>query len=315
VAGRALVPTHLAQEMDQGIKTVLLLVTWAAVDVLGAAAQTEGVVTSSCCPQVFLSSSGTLEQTQSAALGIYTLSSQKIAGNPHPVYLKSTPGQDFYLYFREQDSGPRGWLVGQQLLEDVFFLTTKQEASCPAGIVGAWGTTDEKDHSFSIECHSDQVKIDCCKTITLKASPNGPIATHQGGVLGDYIKAEDVNGHTAYSGPMGTSLFFRKAGYGPDGWMVGPEVDHESFMVTTRNKGICPNEVMRGFDRDNEEDSSLRMECTVPLADLQDPGVPSSPLVEPQRKSINSSAPRNLLCHMACIKMVGMFFLLRNLLR
>ena len=30
--------------------------------------------------------------------------------------------------------------------------------------------------------------------------------------------------------------FFRKAGYGPDGWMVGPEVDHESFMVTTRNK-------------------------------------------------------------------------------
>ena len=74
--------------------------------------------------------------------------------------------------------------------------------------MGAWGTTDEKDHSFSIECHSDQVphqsinitfgwiiitfysqvKIDCCKTITLKASPNGPIATHQGGVLGDYIK-------------------------------------------------------------------------------------------------------------------------------
>ena len=28
MAGRALVPTHLAQEMDQGTKTVLLLVTW-----------------------------------------------------------------------------------------------------------------------------------------------------------------------------------------------------------------------------------------------------------------------------------------------
>ena len=28
--------------------------------------------------------------------------SQKIAGNPHPVYLKSNPGQDFYLYFRDQ---------------------------------------------------------------------------------------------------------------------------------------------------------------------------------------------------------------------
>merc|ERR1712032_1512357 len=152
------VATHLPQEMEPPTKTAILLLTWALVDVLGAAAQTEGIVTSSCCPQVFLSSSGSLEQTQSAALGIYTLSSQKIAGNPHPVYLKSTPGQD---------------------------------------------------HSFSIECHSDQVKIDCCKTITLKANPNGPIATHQGGVLGDYVKAKDVNGHTAYSGPMGTSLFFR----------------------------------------------------------------------------------------------------------
>ena len=29
---------------------------------------------------------------------------------------------------------------------------------------------------------------------------------------------------------------FRKAGHGPDGWMVGPEVDHTSFMVTTRNQ-------------------------------------------------------------------------------
>jgi len=247
-----------------------------------SAAQTEGIVTSSCCPQVFLSSSGSLGQTQSAALGIYTLSSQKIAGNDHPVYLKSTLDQDFYLYFSEQDSGPRGWLVGKELLGNAFYLTTKQEASCPAGIVGAWGTTSEKDHSFSIECHSDQVKFDCCKTISLKADPSGVIATHQGGVIGDYVKADDVNGHTAYKGPMGTSLFFRKAGHGPDGWMVGPEVDHNTFMVTTRNKGYCPNEVMGGFDRDSEEDSSLRLECTIPLADLQDPGVPTSPLNDAQ---------------------------------
>ena len=91
----------------------------------------------------------------------------------------------------------------------------------------------------------------------------------------------------------------RKAGHGPDGWMVGPEVDHNTFMVTTRNKveqlcklinsyrpsrwqGYCPNEVMGGFDRDSEEDSSLRLECTVPLADLQDPGVPTSPLNDAQ---------------------------------
>ena len=93
-------------------------------------------------------------------------------------------------------------------------MNPQQEASCPAGIVGAWGTTSEKDHSFSIECHSDQVttriildytvsilsalthlcsetsqvKFDCCKTISLKADPSGVIATHQGGVIGDYVK-------------------------------------------------------------------------------------------------------------------------------
>lgn len=281
-----------------------------------SAAQTEGIVTSSCCPQVFLSSSGSLGQTQSAALGIYTLSSQKIAGNDHPVYLKSTLEQDFYLYFSEQDSGPRGWLVGKELLGNAFYLTTKQEAPCPAGIVGAWGTTSEKDHSFSIECHSDQVKFDCCKTISLKADPSGVIATHQGGVIGDYVKADDVNGHTAYKGPMGTSLFFRKAGHGPDGWMVGPEVDHNTFMVTTRNKGYCPNEVMGGFDRDSEEDSSLRLECTVPLADLQDPGVPTSPLNEAQanRKSANNLASSVCPPCLACFKMLGIFFLFQQLL-
>ena len=36
------------------------------------------------------------------------------------------------------------------------------------------------------------MKIDCCKTITLKANPNGPIATHQGGVLGDYVKVMPI---------------------------------------------------------------------------------------------------------------------------
>ena len=95
--------------------------------------------------------------------------------------------------------------MGPRLKKVLFWSQSLiKEASCPAGIVGAWGTTSEKDHSFSIECHSDQVhdqsiqiiqnclqvKIDCCKTITLKADPNGRIATHQGGVLGDYTKVE-----------------------------------------------------------------------------------------------------------------------------
>ena len=35
---------------------------------------------------------------------------------------------------------------------------------------------------------------------------------------------------------MKLQWLIRKAGHGPDGWMVGPEVDHTSLMVTTRNK-------------------------------------------------------------------------------
>jgi len=276
--------------------------------------QSEGVVTPSCCAQIFVSSSGPLAKTQSATLGIYTLSSQRIAGNPRPVYLKSQGENDFYLYYRDKDEGPRGWLVGPQLLEDIFYLTTKQEGpNCPSGLYGAFDTNSDRDDSFAIECHSDQVKVSCCERVTVTAS--GPVATNQGGVLGDYNKVEDANGHTAYKGGhINASLFYRKAGHGPDGWMIGPEVENSIFMVTTRNKGFCPDEVMNGYDRDQESDSSLRIECKVPeeIIPNQDPGVPLTPLaVEPlsNRESINNSA-RHTLINSACFRILCIVYLM-----
>lgn len=275
--------------------------------------QSEGVVTPSCCAQIFVSSSGLLAQTQSAALGIYTLSSQKIAGNPRPVYLKSEEGQDYYLYYRDKEDGPKGWLVGPQLLEDTFYLTTTQEGSnCPAGLSGAFDTSSERDDTFVIDCHSDQVKVPCCEHVQVSAT--GAVSANQGAVLGDYTKAGDVNGHTAYiGGYVNASLFYRKAGFGPDGWMIGPEVGNNIFMVTTRNKQFCPNEVMEGFDRDKESDTSLRIECKVPEESLsQDPGIPVTPLVvEPlsNRKSIGSSA-REILIDSACFRLLCIVYLL-----
>lgn len=243
--------------------------------------QSEGVVTPSCCAQVFLSSSGPLSTSQSShVMGIYTLSSQKIAGNPKPVYTKSETGQDYYLYYRDKEEGPRGWLVGSQLLEDSFFLTTKQEdGDCPNGLYGAFDTLNARDDTFAIECHTDQVKVPCCETVTVSSTES--LATTLGGVLGTYHKTEDVNGHTAYrGGQTDTSLFFRKAGYGPDGWTIGPDLDQSSFMITTRNKGFCPDEVMKGYAYDREGDSSFRVECTVSdeIHQVQDPGVPVTPL-------------------------------------
>jgi hypothetical protein len=49
----------------------------------------------------------------------------------------------FYIYsgyHREEEEGPRGWIVGGQLLEDSFYIRTGQEnTSCPNGI-GERGT-------------------------------------------------------------------------------------------------------------------------------------------------------------------------------
>ena len=59
-------------------------------------------VQSACCSQVFLSSKAGLADSAPFSLGIYTVSSQKIASNPHPVYVKHTETGDYYLYFREK---------------------------------------------------------------------------------------------------------------------------------------------------------------------------------------------------------------------
>ena len=59
-------------------------------------------VQSTCCSQVFLSSTAKLADSAPFSLGIYTLSSQKIANNPHPVYVKHSDSGDHYLYFRQK---------------------------------------------------------------------------------------------------------------------------------------------------------------------------------------------------------------------
>ena len=55
------------------------------------------------------------------------------------------------------DELPQGWVVSPQLLDEVFFITTKIFSNCPAGIYGGYpGAEDsDKDESFSVECHSD----------------------------------------------------------------------------------------------------------------------------------------------------------------
>jgi hypothetical protein len=35
---------------------------------------------------------------------------------------------------------------------------------------------------------------------------------------------------------MNSHLFYRKAGSGPDGWVISPELDESMLMVTTRDQ-------------------------------------------------------------------------------
>ena len=67
-----------------------------------SSAESPASVVSTCCSQVFLSSSQQFADTNQQSLGIYTISSQKIANNPHPVYIKKTDHGDHFLYFRDK---------------------------------------------------------------------------------------------------------------------------------------------------------------------------------------------------------------------
>jgi len=301
----------MAREM---IPLLILLLKFCSL----VSADTPGVVSASCCSTVFLSSNSTLAKTQSAALGIYTLSSQRIANNPHPVYIKQSKEQDFYLYFRQTETGgPQGWIVGPQLLEDSFYLTTHSaHSACPHGIFGGYDSDDTtKDDTFAIECHYDQVKVDCCPTVSV--SSTGILGTKQGAIMGEYRKVGDHNGHTSYQGgPSNTTLFYRKAGHGPDGWMVGMDFEENTFIVTTRDKSFCPDVVTAGFDRNQNsgKDSSFKIVCQASTPSLsQDPGIPvgyDKPLETLTAEKSMSGGARTTLISSAFFRLIMIVYLL-----
>lgn len=254
----------------------------------------EGVVTAQCCSQVFLSSSGILSDTQSAVLGIYTKTNTKIANNSHPVYVKhQKEDSQYFLYFRNKESGPQGWIVGKELLEDSFYISTRNDQlDCANGIFGGFdrGQLDSYDPKFSIECHSDQVRIDCCKNV--KISSSGAIEGNQGAALGDYVYEGDFNGHPYYKGTHNMFLFYRKKGSGPDGWMISPkEKDEDLFSVTTRQKEYCPSTLSTAYDRDRTRDDTFAVTCQVGELE-QDPGASLEPIPP---TPINSSAKETMV--------------------
>ena len=122
------------------------------------------------------------------------------------------------FYFLDDDL-PQGWVVGPELLEDTFYIQTLNNVSpCPvgrvknfpppfpllpnalisiillfSGIFGGYSSNDlsKRDNSFTIDCHSDAVKVSCCPSINISSGS-------QQGVAGMYEKVGDHNGHPWY---------------------------------------------------------------------------------------------------------------------
>lgn len=88
-------------------------------------------VQSTCCSQVFLSSTAGLAASAPFSLGIYTVSSQRIAGNPHPVYVKHSDTGDHYLYFRE-----KGEFEEQSRQNIIIKFALQRTISHRAGLLG-----------------------------------------------------------------------------------------------------------------------------------------------------------------------------------
>ena len=122
--------------------------------------------------------------------------------------------------------------------------------------------------------------------------------------MGTYQKVEDGhNGHTWYQGGhTNTSLYFRKAGYGPDGWVIGTDLKENNFIITTRDKSHCPDRVKEAFDHDQTKDS-LTIYCQVAEEELsQDPGIPAAPLEVMKADKAISAAARNTLISSASFR-------------
>ena len=149
---------------------------------------------------------------------------------------------------------------------------------------------------------SDRVTVDCCHSISLTIK--GSLAGSQGAVMGDYEKVGDYNGHGHYvGGHTNTSLYYRKAGHGPDGWVIGTDLEENNFFLTTRDKSHCPDKLTEAFDHDQNE-GSLTVHCQVGEAELsQDPGIPAAPLEVMKADKAISAAARNTLISSASFRL------------
>ena len=122
--------------------------------------------------------------------------------------------------------------------------------------------------------------------------------------MGSYQRVGDYNGHSRYQGGhTNNSLYYRKAGHGPDGWVIGTDLEENNFFITTRDKSHCPDRLTEAFDHDLNKDSMV-VHCQVEEAQLsQDSGIPATPLEVMKADKAISAAARGTLISSASFRL------------
>lgn len=111
--------------------------------------------------------------------------------------------------------GSSGWTIGPVLNGSIFNVATRNSAvDCPEGIAGAYDRDETRDDSFSIECHSEEVHVECCTKVWVNASE--AIMNNQGARIGLYEQMEQpINGYPVYhlkQYGFDNYLYFQKEG-------------------------------------------------------------------------------------------------------
>ena len=110
------------------------------------------------------------------------------------------------------------------------------------------------------------------------------------------------NNFNLQGGPSNTSLYYRKAGYGPDGWVIGMGLDQISLVITTNDTSYCPDQVTSGYYL-SSVDSEFLVTCDT-ASDLydQDPGIPAAPLAPLPPERALSGGARDTLTSSLCFR-------------
>ena len=161
------------------------------------------------------------------------------------------------------------------------------------------------------------LRFDCCPTINIQSAA-------QPGLEGVYKRIDDFNGHYRYQvhtrpspflthditcqgGVSNTIVYYRKAGHGPDGWVVSMGTEDTDYILTTRDtRSHCPSALTTAYDQDQTRDPGFSVTCEVSEQELaeQDPGIPAAPLEALQPKRAISSSARDTLSSSAWFRIL-----------